>query len=220
MPIMQGLPQPKRASKALPPIDPQLVDACKESNPRFGQGRGQPAPPAAPPATPPPTAAAPSAPLPAAAAASERPNIIFILTDDLAWNLVQYLPHVLQMQKDGATFSNYFVTDSLCCPSRSSIFTGRFPHDTGIFRNTGADGGFRAFHSRHEEQATFATALQAAGYRTAMLANISMATSPRRTLPSWAGACGRWPATVTPSSTTASIRTAMSCVTAISQPTT
>jgi len=73
------------------------------------------------------------------------------------------------MQKDGVTFANYFVTDSLCCPSRTSIFTGRFPHDSGIYRNMGADGGFLAFHSRHHEQVTFAAALQAAGYRTAML---------------------------------------------------
>jgi hypothetical protein len=96
-------------------------------------------------------------------------HIVFVLTDDLALNLVQYMPHVVQMQKDGVTFANYFVTDSLCCPSRTSIFTGRFPHDSGIYRNTGADGGFLAFHGRHHEQVTFATALQAVGYRTAML---------------------------------------------------
>ena len=44
-------------------------------------------------------------------------------------NLAQYMPHVLQMQIDGATCANYFVTDSLCCPSRSSIFTGRLIPD-------------------------------------------------------------------------------------------
>jgi N-acetylglucosamine-6-sulfatase len=89
----------------------------------------------------------------------KRPNIVFILTDDLSWNLVQYMPHVLKMQKEGVTFTNYFVTDSLCCPSRSSIFTGRYPHNTGIFRNVGDDGGYLAFHSRGHELATFATAL-------------------------------------------------------------
>ncbi len=98
-----------------------------------------------------------------------QPNIIFVLTDDLALNLVQYMPHVLKMQKDGITFSNYFVTDSLCCPSRSSIFTGRFPHDTGVFKNKGKDGGYLVFRDRGNEQATFATALSTAGYRTSML---------------------------------------------------
>ena len=35
-PIMQGIPQPPRASKALPAIDPQLVEACRAQNPSFG----------------------------------------------------------------------------------------------------------------------------------------------------------------------------------------
>jgi N-acetylglucosamine-6-sulfatase len=100
---------------------------------------------------------------------TRRPNIVFVLTDDLAMNLVQYMPHVVKMQERGVTFANFFVTDSLCCPSRSSIFTGRYPHETGIFRNVGPDGGFLAFRDRGHEQATFATALSAAGYRTAML---------------------------------------------------
>ena len=102
-------------------------------------------------------------------AAQHRPNVVFILTDDLATNLVPYMPHVLSLQKAGTSFSNYTVTDSLCCPSRSSIFSGKFPHDTGVFTNTGADGGFHVFHSRGEEGETFATALQHAGYRTAMM---------------------------------------------------
>jgi arylsulfatase A-like enzyme len=101
--------------------------------------------------------------------ANGRPNIVFVLTDDLAWNLIQYMPHVLALQQRGTTFSNYFVTDSLCCPSRSSIFSGRYPHDTGVFSNGGPDGGFALFHGQGEERATFATALQAAGYRTAMM---------------------------------------------------
>ena len=38
-PIMQGTPQPPRASKPLPQVDPQLVADCRASNPRFGQPR-------------------------------------------------------------------------------------------------------------------------------------------------------------------------------------
>ena len=107
---------------------------------------------------------------PAQTRGGRQPNIVFILTDDLSMNLVQYMPHVLQMQKNGVTFANYFVTDSLCCPSRTSIFTGRYPHDTGVFTNTGAeDGGYAVFHKRGLARDTFATALAAAGYRTALL---------------------------------------------------
>jgi arylsulfatase A-like enzyme len=98
-----------------------------------------------------------------------RPNIVFVLTDDLAWNLVRHMPHVLRMQREGESFSNYYVTDSLCCPSRASIFTGRFPHDTHVFDNSAPEGGYSVFHERGEQRQTFAVALQRAGYRTAMM---------------------------------------------------
>ena len=86
-----------------------------------------------------------------AAPKAAPPNIVFVLTDDLAWNLVQYMPHVQDLQNRGMTFSRYFVTDSLCCPSRSSIFSGRYPHNTKIFTNKSPDGGFDEFHARGEE---------------------------------------------------------------------
>jgi N-acetylglucosamine-6-sulfatase len=105
----------------------------------------------------------------APAHAATRPNIVFVLTDDLAWNLVPYMPHVQALQRRGMTFSRYFVTDSLCCPSRASIFSGRFPHNTRVFTNRPPDGGFELFHMRGAEHGTFATALQRAGYRTAMM---------------------------------------------------
>jgi arylsulfatase A-like enzyme len=193
-PIMRGVPQRRRASKPLPAVDPQLVAQCRAQNPNFGQRNAPPgpamappaqtiAPPApaiAPPAQPEPPAAAPHptpwpvpapapAPAPAPRSESKRPNIVLVLTDDLSWNLVRYMPHVVKMQQEGMTFTNFFVTDSLCCPSRASIFTGRFPHNTGIFRNTGDDGGYMAFHDRGREHETFAVALAMAGYRTAML---------------------------------------------------
>ena len=79
------------------------------------------------------------------------------------------MPHVLRMQREGATFSNYYVTDSLCCPSRASILTGRFPHDTRVFDNSPPEGGYGVFHERGEERQTFAVALQSAGYRTALM---------------------------------------------------
>jgi N-acetylglucosamine-6-sulfatase len=105
----------------------------------------------------------------ATTADATRTNVVMVLTDDLSMNLLPYLPQVQQLAKEGTTFANYTVTDSLCCPSRSSLFTGKFPHDTGIYTNGGSDGGFGTFHKRGEESSTFATDLRAAGYRTAML---------------------------------------------------
>ena len=102
-------------------------------------------------------------------AAPARPNVVFVLTDDLSWNLVRYMPHVRAMRRRGVSFTRYFVTDSLCCPSRASIFSGRFPHNTKIFTNRPPDGGYQVFHDRHEERSTFATALSKQGYRAGFM---------------------------------------------------
>jgi N-acetylglucosamine-6-sulfatase len=104
-----------------------------------------------------------------APASPTRPNIVFVLTDDLATNLLPYMPHVRALQRAGMTFTNYTVTDSLCCPSRASIFTGDFPHTTKIVTNNGNYGGFLLFHNRGEEAHTFAPVVQSRGYRTALM---------------------------------------------------
>ncbi len=114
-------------------------------------------------------AAASGAPAAVERGRTAHPNIVFVLTDDLAWNLVRYMPHVLRMQREGETFTNYYVTDSLCCPSRASILTGRFPHDTHVFDNSAPEGGYSVFHERGEQRQTFAVALRHVGYRTALM---------------------------------------------------
>jgi arylsulfatase A-like enzyme len=109
------------------------------------------------------------APSPAPGKVAAQPNIVFILTDDLSNDLVQYMPQLRALEARGLTFDDYFVSDSLCCPSRASIFTGNFPHDTGVYSNVGPSGGFHVFYDRGEQQSTFNVALQLAGYRTAMM---------------------------------------------------
>jgi len=103
------------------------------------------------------------------AQAAPPPNIVYVLTDDLSTDLVQYMPAVQQMQRDGVTFSNYFVSDSLCCPSRASLFTGNYPHTTNVRSNVWPTGGWQVFDARGEERSTFATDLHARGYRTALM---------------------------------------------------
>jgi N-acetylglucosamine-6-sulfatase len=107
----------------------------------------------------------------ASTATARHPNIVFILTDDLSWNLItpQIAPHIVALERQGETFSNYFVADSLCCPSRSTIFTGLFPHDTKVLTNLPPTGGFQKFQSEGLAKKTFAVALQHAGYATSML---------------------------------------------------
>jgi N-acetylglucosamine-6-sulfatase len=84
-------------------------------------------------------------------------------------DLLPFMPQVQELESQGMTFNDYFVSDSLCCPSRASIFTGNFPHDTGVFSNVGPDGGIGAFYAHDDEQQTFNLALQRAGYVTAMM---------------------------------------------------
>jgi len=116
-----------------------------------------------------PAAIHPKPPRPSATGDRSRPNFVFVLTDDLSWNLVSHMPHVLALERAGTTMSRYYVVDSLCCPSRSAIFTGEYPHDDGVFTNAGADGGYYAFNQHGDQRKSFAVALHDAGYRTAMM---------------------------------------------------
>jgi N-acetylglucosamine-6-sulfatase len=124
--------------------------------------------------------------------AAQRPNFVFVVADDLSSDLVPYMRQVQALQRDGTSFSRYVVTDSLCCPSRASILTGRFPHSTGVIRNQPPDGGFEVFHPL-AERSTFATSLQAAGYRTALMGkylngytpNAAVEGRPRFVPPGW-----------------------------------
>jgi arylsulfatase A-like enzyme len=89
------------------------------------------------------------------------------------------MPNLKKMQATGVTFSNYFVTDSLCCPSRTSMFTGKYPHNSGVFTNTGDDGGYATYLRLGNDPQTFAVALRQAGYRTAMLGKFLNGYEPK-----------------------------------------
>jgi arylsulfatase A-like enzyme len=111
-------------------------------------------------------------------AATTRPNIVFVLTDDLSMNLVRYMPTLQALQHRGMTFSNYTVTDSLCCPSRASIFTGQFPHNTGVLSNIAPSGGYAAFQAHGDQRRTFPVSLAGAGYRTGFFGKYLNGYSP------------------------------------------
>lgn len=110
---------------------------------------------------------APAAPARAAA----RPNIVFILTDDqdLVLGSLDFMPRTRALiARQGMTLSNHFVPLSLCCPSRSTILTGAYPHNHRVYTNFPPDGGYERFDELGHEDGTIATALHAAGYRTAL----------------------------------------------------
>jgi arylsulfatase A-like enzyme len=121
------------------------------------------------PAAPVPSDSPPRTTIGTPASTGPKPNIVLVLADDLSTDLLPYLPNVQALQRRGMTFSSYFVTDSLCCPSRASILTGGYPHTTGVFTNGGEDGGWPVFRANGGEEQTFAKALHDTGYRTAMI---------------------------------------------------
>src|SRR4051794_16877339 len=97
------------------------------------------------------------------------PNIVFVLTDDLSTDLLQWLPAAQDLKRDGTSFSRYITSSSLCCPARASILTGQLPHNSGVLLNVGRDGGEPAFIRNGDEQRVFARTLRSAGYRTALI---------------------------------------------------
>ena len=78
---------------------------------------------------------------------SSKPNIVFILTDDQAWNVLgkdgryefMKTPNIDQLSREGLVFENAFVTTSLCSPSRACFLTGSYAHTNGVYINEDSD---------------------------------------------------------------------------------
>lgn len=95
-----------------------------------------------------------------------RPNFIFYITDDISWNDVGpygneaiHTPNLDRMAREGMVFENAYLTISSCSPSRCSIITGRYPHNTGAPElHTPLPAG----------QFAFPEALRKAGYYTVL----------------------------------------------------
>jgi arylsulfatase A-like enzyme len=107
-----------------------------------------------------------------------RPSIVVIQLDDQdlydlgtsyrnrSGRRVEVLPHMRRLMIDaGVSFSRYYVSVPVCCPSRAALLTGRYARNNGVLTNVGAIGGFDAYR-RHDLHANVAVWLQKAGYRT------------------------------------------------------
>ena len=98
-----------------------------------------------------------------------KPNVLFVLTDDMRFDDMQYLPQVRQLIGDaGMTFDNQFDNVTLCCPARTSILRGQYSHNTGVLTNDAKNGGFETAHQSGLESATVATAMHDDGYLTGL----------------------------------------------------
>jgi arylsulfatase A-like enzyme len=93
------------------------------------------------------------------------PNIVLVLTDDQRWDMLDHMPKVQHLLIDqGVKFRNGFVVNSFCCPSRTTVLTGKYSHSTDVYNVDPPHGGFVSF----DDQSTIATWLHGAGYRTGL----------------------------------------------------
>jgi N-sulfoglucosamine sulfohydrolase len=110
-------------------------------------------------------------------AATSRPNIVFIIADDIGWDdlgcyghPLVHSPNIDRMAQSGIKFENFYLTTSSCSPSRTSIITGRYPHNTGAAE----------LHTPlPEEMVAFPQLLKDAGYFTAQAGKWHMGDAPR-----------------------------------------
>jgi arylsulfatase A-like enzyme len=104
---------------------------------------------------------------------AERPNVIVILADDMGYSDIGCYgseidtPHLDGLAANGLRFTQFYNT-ARCCPTRASLLTGLYPHQTGVGHMTN-DYGFEGYRGNLNQKCmTFGEVLRPAGYRTYM----------------------------------------------------
>lgn len=107
----------------------------------------------------------------------DRPNILFIMSDDHAYQAISayskrliQTPNIDRLANEGMKFTNACVTNSLCAPSRATILTGKHTHINGKIDNK------MPFDTT---QVTFPQLFQKAGYQTAMFGKLHFGNNPK-----------------------------------------
>ena len=110
----------------------------------------------------------------------ERPNLLFILMDDVRWDDLGYTghpfvqtPHIDRIAREGVQFRNSFAATPLCSPNRASILTGQYAHVHGIIDNVDRS-------AQSHQLITFPKLLHDSGYETAFIGKWHMGIDDTR----------------------------------------
>jgi arylsulfatase A-like enzyme len=123
------------------------------------------------------TAAVVSASVPEAVA---RPNIVFVMTDDMRVDDLAHMPLTQRLVGDaGMTFEDGISPHPLCCPARAELATGQYAQNNGVQHNRGPFGGFSALDPGREASAWF----RDAGYQTGFVGKYLNGYGPEDTRP-------------------------------------
>jgi len=123
---------------------------------------------------------------------SQIRNVVLLLADDLDWPLFDGVPRLSEFMDQGTTLTNFVVTESLCCPSRSSIMRGQYVHNHKVISNipqTG--GGWQTFYDLGRQKDCLPVWLSEAGITTSHFGKYlngfpSRKQKPTYTPPGWA----------------------------------
>ncbi len=108
------------------------------------------------------------APSEAASGNGQIRNVVLLLADDLDWALFDQVPRLAALKDAGTTLTNFVVTESLCCPSRTSFTLGQYVHNHKVVSNVPeTGGGWETFYRLKHQQDCLPTWLSAAGVTTA-----------------------------------------------------
>ena len=106
------------------------------------------------------------APAPAGAGEDQRPNILVVMTDDMAATDLELMPNVQRLLvKQGTSFTNAVTTFPLCCPSRATFLTGQYAHNHDVIGNFWPFG----WYGMRGRDNTLPVWLDRAGYETALI---------------------------------------------------
>ena len=107
------------------------------------------------------------------AQSAQRPNIVFVLTDDQMPGTENRMPALQNnLVREGVKFTNMTSTFPLCCPGRATLLRGQYVHNTQIYGNSPPAGGWRKFQASGLQRSTFATWLDDRGYQTGLFGKL------------------------------------------------